>query len=399
MMKKKPSSVTSPPSPSPSPPPSQYENDAVSEDAYAMMGPTLPSDLITSILSRLPLKSLGKFKCVSKQWLHTITDPHFVSTRRSFSLHNPNLLLLKKTPVLQETHMKKCTRIDFCSLNFDGSCKNLEFSLCLSDDEKNIEMLPSKWDIICFVSENGFYVCNPSTQEMVKLPEASCCTSGEVNAGMGYVKERDEYVLVHLFDKSLDIHVDYDIGCEVLRLGDGKDCEWKVMEANCPFVVRGWGVLVNNVFYWMIWDEYDHPGDEAIVSFDLEKEEFGTVLPPEGCFDPHGVWSLVELGGNLCLVDNATRPFTMDIWVMKDYENQRWVWDYSIDLNGYSNDLLKFIIPLEFRDGKILMDAKQESLDYYDVDNKGIKRMDHLIAGEWTWLRLYTESFFSLGSR
>lgn len=105
------------------------------------------------------------------------------------------------------------------------------------------------------------------------------------------------------------------------------------------------------------------------------------------------------IGGNLCLVDNATRPFTMDVWVMKDYGDQKWVREYSIELNGYSNDTLKFVIPLEFWDGKIFLDVKQESLDHYDVENKCIKRMDHLISGEWTWLRLYTDSFFSLGSR
>ncbi|KAL0338782.1 UNVERIFIED_CONTAM: F-box protein CPR1 [Sesamum angustifolium] len=389
MKKKPPTRIPSPPPPPPS----------SSQDEQLMIDPVLPTDLIINILLTLPVKSLGKFKCVSKQWLLLITDPHFISMHRELCLHSPNLLLVKTVPVLQEAHMKRCTRVDLCSLNFDGSCKNLDFSLYLEDDEKNIEMLPSKWDLICFVSESGFYACNPSTQVMVKLPEASCCTSGEVNAGMGYVKERDEYVLVHLFDRSLDIHVDYDIGCEVLRLRDGKDCSWKGVNANCPFVVRGWGVLVENVFYWMIWDEYNQPGDEAIVSFDLEKEEFGTVSPPEGCFDPNGAWSLVELGGRLCLVDNMARPLTMDIWVLKDFENQRWVREYSINMNAYTNDVLKFVVPLDYRDGKVLMDAKQESLDYYDVKKKQIRRMDHLIAGEWTWLRLYTESFFSLGSK
>ncbi|KAL0410305.1 UNVERIFIED_CONTAM: F-box protein CPR1 [Sesamum latifolium] len=389
MKKKPPTRIPSPPPPPPS----------SSQEEELMMDPLLPTDLIINILLMLPVKSLGKFKCVSKQWLELITDPHFISMHRELCLHSPNLLLVKTVPVLQEAHMKRCTRVDLCSLNFDGSCKNLDFSLYLEDDEKNIEMLPSKWDLICFVSESGFYACNPSTQVMMKLPEASCCTSGEVNAGMGYVKERDEYVLVHLFDRSLDIHVDYDIGCEVLRLRDGQDCSWKVVNANCPFVVRGWGVLVENVFYWMIWDEYNHPGDEAIVSFDLEKEEFGTLSPPEDCFDPNGAWSLVELGGRLCLVDNMARPLTMDIWVLKDFENQRWVREYSINMNAYTNDVLKFVVPLDYQDGKVLMDAKQESLDYYDVKKKQIRRMDHLIAGEWTWLRLYTESFFSLGSK
>ncbi|KAL8488309.1 hypothetical protein ACS0TY_024548 [Phlomoides rotata] len=400
MKTKPPIRIPSPPPSSSSSPPSPLStsspHDVVSE---LVMDPSLPTDMIINILLRLPVKSLGKFKCVSKQWLELISDAHFISMHRRRCLDNPNVLLLKKTPVEQEPYMRKCTRVDVCALSSDGLCKNLDFSLNIDDDESNIEMLPSKWDLICFVNENGFYACNPSTQVMKKLPEASCCTSGEVNAGMGYIKARNEYVLVHLFDRSLDLQVDYDIGCEVLRLRDGKDCSWKVVDAICPYVVRGWGVLVENVFYWMIWDEYNEPGDEAIVSFDLEKAEFGTLSPPEGCFDPHGVWSLVELGGRLCLVDNKTSPQIMDIWVLMDIENQRWVREHSIHMNMYTNEMLNFIVPLDCRDGKIVMDANHESVDYYDVKKKHIKRMDHLIAGEWNWLRIYTESFYAIGSK
>ncbi|CAK9170669.1 unnamed protein product [Ilex paraguariensis] len=364
-------------------------------------GPSLPADLIINILSRLSVKVLCKFKSVSKQWLHLITDTYFILSHRSRSLQSPNLLLLRKNSNDSEigkyqTH--KNSRIDICSMDFDG-IHNFDFSFIANDD---IDLLPSKWDLICFAGENGFYVCNPSTQEIVELPEATCCTSGDVNAGMGYIVEKNEYVLIHLFDRSLDMNVDCDVGCEILTLTDGccvKDCSWKVVGASCPYVVRGWGVLVENVFYWMIWDEYDHPGNEAIVSFDLGKEEFGTISPPDGCLDPNGLWFLVELRGCLCLVDNASRPSAMDIWVLKDYENHMWVKEYSIDMNGFDDGLLKWIIPLDQRDGEILMDEKQESLDYYDVDNKSFKRMNNLIAGKWTWLRIYTESFFSLGCR
>ncbi|XP_059636132.1 F-box protein At5g18160-like [Cornus florida] len=361
--------------------------------------PTLPSDLIFNIVSRLPVKVLGKFESVSKQWRFMITDPYFILTHRNRSLQNPNLLLLRKVPNDDDSDnpQKKKTTVEVCGLDSDGKL-NIGFTLDVNDA---IDMLPSKWDLICFAGENGFYVCNPSTQEFVKLPEASCCTSGEINAGMGYISSRNEYVLIHLYDRSLDIYVDNDIGCEVIRLSDGcvRNCSWKVVEANCPHVVRGWGVLVENVFYWMIWEEYDHPGNEAIVSFDLEKEEFGTISPPEGCLDPNGVWSLVELRGSLCLVDSATQPSTMDIWVLKDLENHKWVKEFRIDWNGFSEELLKFITPLDYQNGEILMDAKQESLHYYNVENKCFKRMDNLVAGGWTWLRLYTESFFSLGSR
>ena len=62
-------------------------------------------------------------------------------------------------------------------------------------------------------------------------------------------------MLIHLFDRSLYLDVDCDIGCEILRFSDGGcvgNCSWKMVDADCPYVVRGWGVLVENAFYWMI---------------------------------------------------------------------------------------------------------------------------------------------------
>ncbi|PSS36375.1 F-box protein [Actinidia chinensis var. chinensis] len=363
-----------------------------------MVDSTFPPDLIFNILSRLPVKELCKLKSVSKQWLRMITDSYFIHTHCIRSLQNPNLLLLRQYVNNDEKTQRKKTHVEVVSMGFDGNF-NFEFKIDVNDA---IDLLPSKWDLICFAGENGFYVCNPSTQEFVELPEASCCSSREVNAGMGYVSSRNEYVLIHLFDRSLHLDVDCDIGCEILRFTDGgcvDNCCWKMVDADCPYVVRGWGVLVENAFYWMIWDAYDHPGYDAILSFDLEKEDFVTVSPPEGCFDPSAAWSLVELRGLLCLIDSASRPSTMDIWVLKDYKKHEWVKEYSFNLNGYGIELQKFIIPLDQWDGEILMDIKQESLDFYNLEDKSFKRIDNLIAGGWTWLRLYTESFFSLGSR
>ncbi|KAM1172359.1 hypothetical protein TB2_022168 [Malus domestica] len=42
-------------------------------------------DLVTLILVRLPMKSLLRFKCVSKQWLCRISSQNFYSHHRSLS--------------------------------------------------------------------------------------------------------------------------------------------------------------------------------------------------------------------------------------------------------------------------------------------------------------------------
>ncbi|WMV28693.1 hypothetical protein MTR67_022078 [Solanum verrucosum] len=54
--------------------------------------PTLPQELITAILVRLPVKYLLQFKCVSKNWFALISSPHFVKTHLSFSAKDRFLL-------------------------------------------------------------------------------------------------------------------------------------------------------------------------------------------------------------------------------------------------------------------------------------------------------------------
>uniref|UniRef100_M0ZY92 F-box n=1 Tax=Solanum tuberosum TaxID=4113 RepID=M0ZY92_SOLTU len=55
-----------------------------SKDSFLAI-PTLPQELITAILVRLPVKYLLQFKCVSKNWFALISSPHFVKTHLSFS--------------------------------------------------------------------------------------------------------------------------------------------------------------------------------------------------------------------------------------------------------------------------------------------------------------------------
>ncbi|RAL51931.1 hypothetical protein DM860_010649 [Cuscuta australis] len=41
--------------------------------------PSLPEDIITDILSRIPVKSLTRFQCVSRQWRTLIKTPSFAA--------------------------------------------------------------------------------------------------------------------------------------------------------------------------------------------------------------------------------------------------------------------------------------------------------------------------------
>jgi hypothetical protein len=98
-------------------------------------------DLLTEILVLLPLKSLLKFKCVSKHWLALITS-HAFSTRRRSYLNSAGALLFQANSTL-EFHLL----LNLDSNNYDSAPANVF--------EKNKPFLKTKMIESC----NGLFLC------------------------------------------------------------------------------------------------------------------------------------------------------------------------------------------------------------------------------------------------
>ncbi|KAL2898842.1 F-box protein CPR1 [Bienertia sinuspersici] len=167
----------------------------------------LPSEIITSILSRLPVKSLLRFKCVSKTWNSLISSPHLIALHLTQSLTSNNrLLILNYGSHLEFTPLLLCSDSEAKTSRFDlpafvsgydvsvcGSCNGLLALVCKNGDD------PSLLEVILW---------NPSTKSHLVLPPTPNDDDDDDLAkeflgfsfGFGYDCSNDDYKIVRIVD-------------------------------------------------------------------------------------------------------------------------------------------------------------------------------------------------------
>ncbi|KAF5177608.1 hypothetical protein FRX31_032809 [Thalictrum thalictroides] len=75
------------------------------EEEYVFSN-VLPYEIMFDILLRLPVKSLGRFRCVSKSWQTLVANPYFANMHLNRSKENKSL---KVKLMVKDTHQKLST--------------------------------------------------------------------------------------------------------------------------------------------------------------------------------------------------------------------------------------------------------------------------------------------------
>ncbi|XP_048234836.1 F-box/kelch-repeat protein At3g23880 isoform X4 [Ricinus communis] len=134
----------------------------------------LPQDLITEILSRVPVKPLIRFKCVCKTWISLISNPEFAKLQLKRAKENNNVsnhyrLLLATWPPQSLDYEA------YCNDDISNALRKLSYHAIAKDpnDNYDVRILGSCDGLVYLCNEyhDSMFLWNPTIGDYKELPK------------------------------------------------------------------------------------------------------------------------------------------------------------------------------------------------------------------------------------
>lgn len=302
------------------------------------MEQVLPFDIIPHILSRLPVKTLMKFKCVCREWFSIIESPYFAR------LHSNQSQPIQETRVLlpfyeQQKLLNPCKD--------DGRFMHISLDLVSNFfKSKSYYLVGSCNELLCFKKLNCYggktgllLLFNPLRQQLLPLPSPSVKPAKFV---LGFDSSTTTYKILTLFYEEISTAFDdeprYRLGAEVFSLGirTSSSSSWRAI-SNVPqfLLALQHPVFTCGALHWVTDDSLLAPEtsySKKIVAFHVGKEEFSFIAWPDTTIGFPEKYHLVELRGCLCFVHSSVDY--INIWIMKNNGRkvEDWAREYRIHI-------------------------------------------------------------------
>ncbi|KAL3628730.1 hypothetical protein CASFOL_027776 [Castilleja foliolosa] len=337
----------------------------------AMADCILPQGIMFSIVTRLPVKSIHRFKCVCKPWLKLFSSPKFMKAHHTqlsqnpenqsvmvycFSEKNGNTMSLYRTElnwenpnILDHPFPKWLQPMDFV-----GGCNGL---ICLSYPPLG------QW----------IELWNPALKKAKSLPspKLKAVRPAMVSIGFGYDDESDDFKVVRI------VSVDKEkkkkkisVGVEVYSVNSNS---WKTINVGFQFSVletRNDVVVNEKNLYWVAKVDKDDDENEVLLWFDVKKMKFKVVSLSSLNLDEEQVAFVDWKGAIAALVCNSNdeRVLSLDVWV---FDDSREIWIKNRSFGSIELKVDRFLRCL--KSGEIVGECPDGKLFVLDENNGSVK--------------------------
>ncbi|KAL3812248.1 hypothetical protein ACJIZ3_013516 [Penstemon smallii] len=331
-------------------------------NSFNSKGGFFPDEVVVDILSRLPIKSLFRTKCVCKLWYKLVSEKYFTKLYNELSIKNPMVLVEITEP--SSDLRSRLVLVD----NLRGVS---EFSLDFIKDRVKIRASCNGLLCCSSIPDKGvYYICNPMTKEYKLLPK-----SRERPVTRFYPD--DEATLVGLacnvftlkysvvlagYHRSFGHRPERTFVCKVF---DSDSNKWRkfvtLQDDRFTHMNRNQVVFINSALHWLT------ASCSCVLVLDLNFETWRKILLPNevGSGSGNRIY-LLESEGRLSVIQIS--DVWMSIWVMEDYENEVWNMVDRVSLRCIRG-MVPGIFPISQR-GEFVFLATHKQVLVYQLKNR-----------------------------
>ncbi|XP_030965027.1 F-box/kelch-repeat protein At3g23880-like [Quercus lobata] len=305
----------------------------------------LPEEVVINILSRLPPKSLIRFKCVSKTWRSLIGTPDLISRNlinhstlisKSEDPNNPLFFLVKATDKIDTS------KHTFSFLSYDNLDPEYTSEVILNLPQPNhglnLDIVGSSSDgLLCLCFASTIYLWDPTTSSVLEpLPPITPREMVNVDfhsVGFGFDSTSNDFKVVRLLNVHFRsatnlLHISQE--AEVYSVSSGS---WRQLDPQVAHVPNGIHtqsrvtMYLDGNFFWCATPlPLDNNEDEKIVRFDFAREVFKSTSFPDACvIGDYSSWktTLTALNGSVAMLvypfGKEVEMLCFDIWVLFEF--------------------------------------------------------------------------------
>ena len=302
--------------------------------------PLLTDDLVLEILSRLPLKSFCRFKCVCKSWF-------------AFSSDSRHILKLPRTPA--GLFYQRCEYRDAIHLaRLPLSDREIDTSLSFVPCHDHLRLMACTNGLLlcCYEGFSSYFpdislsiVCNPATQQWIALPPTQPASDSTHHLVLCFDPLWSQHFYVFKFWKRCSSHSG-DHPINEVEICSSQDFTWHDSLLKSEDGFHGKSHFINGMLY------VEHSWDHCVLAMEIDATDTCTQLLKRRTIQLPGFPAKPELfrcsggrvalsSGVLCYAQQEIDGRMMRIWSLEGSSPDSWVVKHRLNMvDAFGRDVL-----------------------------------------------------------